>query len=268
LYQEDLEGFLPGPDNPTFLMMEKRRIIAAASLMKDGLYARSRKGRFRIFYSEVEDFRIFEALHWAIIGEITGLDSVYLYINTLQKEFVRIFTRLGYLLEGYSFFLVRQDQHAPLGVVPRGFQIRPFQSERDETDWCLVRNTAFSQLRGSSHPINPEDLTKRISKTDQITGGMIMLYQEEKPVGIVLCEKDELDGKPVINIGSLAVVPEYQGQGLGRLLLRKALTIATDGGFDRQVLCVNAENEHAKRLYEQEGFIQIEAVGCYNYPQK
>lgn len=265
LYKEDLDGFLPGPDNPTFLLTDNNKIIAAASLMTDGTFERSRKCRFRIFYSEIEDFNIYESLHLAVTKGIIGFNSVYLFLNTLQDGIVSIFTRLGYHLDGYSFLLVRHKQKAPHGAVPKDYQVRPFRPGIDEKAWCLVRNTAFSKLRGSSYPIQPEDLNKRLSSPGQIKDGMIMLYHKEKPVGVVSCEADELEGKPAFNIGSLAIIPEYQSQGLGRLLLRKALLLAEELGFDRQVLCVNAENENAKRLYEQEGFVQIEAVGCYNY---
>ena len=68
-----------------------------------------------------------------------------------------------------------------------------------------------------------------------------------------------------MNIGPLAIIPEYQGKGLGRILLRTILNFAKDKNYKRTILCVNAENERAKALYIQEGFKQVEGVVCYKY---
>jgi mycothiol synthase len=71
-----------------------------------------------------------------------------------------------------------------------------------------------------------------------------------------------------MNIGPLAIIPEYQGKGLGRILLRASLRFAREKSYKRTILCVNAENERAKALYNQEGFRQVEAVACYVYNLK
>jgi mycothiol synthase len=76
---------------------------------------------------------------------------------------------------------------------------------------------------------------------------------------------DEYEGSPIVNIGPLAIIPEYQGRGLGRALLRASLSFAKEKGYSRTILCVNAENERAKALYLDEGFKQVEAVTCYRF---
>ncbi|MNW68105.1 ribosomal-protein-alanine N-acetyltransferase [compost metagenome] len=68
-----------------------------------------------------------------------------------------------------------------------------------------------------------------------------------------------------MNIGPLALLPEYQGKGLGRVLLRAALHLSKNKGYNRSILCVNAENERAQALYTGEGFKQVEAAACYKY---
>ena len=69
----------------------------------------------------------------------------------------------------------------------------------------------------------------------------------------------------MMNIGPLAIQPKYQGQGLGRMLLRASLCFARDKAHTRVIPSVNGENERAKALYIQEGFQQVEAVVCYEY---
>lgn len=76
---------------------------------------------------------------------------------------------------------------------------------------------------------------------------------------------DEYEQSSIMNIGPIAIIPEYQGKGLGRNLLRAVLHVSKDKSYQRAILCVNADNERAKSLYLQEGFHQVEAVACYQY---
>jgi mycothiol synthase len=76
---------------------------------------------------------------------------------------------------------------------------------------------------------------------------------------------DEYEKAPIMNIGPVAVIPKYQGKGLGRILLRAALQFAKEKGYKGTILSVNGENERAQALYIQEGFKQVEAVVCYQY---
>ena len=269
LYDEDLAGFIPGPDNPSFLIQDRKgSIVAAASLMTHGLFRRARRARFRIFHSVVPIKEYYGALHRAILKDLIGFDSVYLFLNTFSKEIAEIFRTLGYTIEGYSFLLVRREQETPKWQVPAEYSLRSLKPGRDEEDWCFVRNSSFASLRGSSTEITPEDIKKRMDKPGHLDEGMLMLYRGDSPVGVVQCEDDLYEDEPIMNIGPLAVLPEYQGRGLGRLLLRAALSFAAEKGYSQTVLCVNAENENAKSLYEQEKFRQVEAVACLSFSLK
>jgi len=50
------------------------------------------------------------------------------------------------------------------------------------------------------------------------------------------------------------LLPEFQGLGLGRLLLEAALEAARHLGFAEMVLETNAKLEAARRMYERYGF--------------
>ncbi|USK39612.1 GNAT family N-acetyltransferase [Cytobacillus firmus] len=82
---------------------------------------------------------------------------------------------------------------------------------------------------------------------------------------MVKCSDDEYDDIQTMNIGSLALIPEYQGKGLGRMLLRKALQFGFDQSYKHIYLSVNGANEQAKSLYLQEGFKEAEGFVCYSY---
>jgi len=62
-----------------------------------------------------------------------------------------------------------------------------------------------------------------------------------------------LDEATLLNI---AINPEFQGKGLGRLLLKESL-VALDATISKVFLEVRVSNENALQLYRSEGFTQI-----------
>jgi mycothiol synthase len=143
--------------------------------------------------------------------------------------------------------------------------MRDFRPGEDESIWSEVRNVGFATLKGSETPVTPEMVAKMVAGNDYIEGGMKILFHLGKPVGVVRGAVDEYEDAPIMNIGPLAIIPEYQGKGLGRLLLRAALQVAKEKSYKRTILSVNGENERAKALYLQEGFWEAESVVCYEY---
>ena len=61
-------------------------------------------------------------------------------------------------------------------------------------------------------------------------------------------------------ISNLAVLPEHQGQGLGKFLLQQVEQKALELGFHKLSLTVDAENVRAQRLYKHTGFKLIETI--------
>ncbi len=266
LYDEDLRDFKPNDENPTYIVTnQQEEIKATASLIIDEHNRRGRKARFRIFHSEIEDVECYKLLMHAILKHTEGLDRIFVFIPTENKKLIESIEELNFTVERYSFLLVREGSEVSEVKLPEGYSIRPLILGEDEETWCKVRNASFANLKGSETPITPENVAKMISSDDNIEGGSMILYHNERPVGVIRCTNDEYEELPIMNIGPLAIIPEYQGKGLGRLLLRTSLKFAKEKSYDRAILCVNAENERAKSLYIQEGFEQIEAVICYEY---
>ncbi|BCG57700.1 GNAT family N-acetyltransferase [Paenibacillus sp. URB8-2] len=172
---------------------------------------------------------------------------------------------LDFTVERYSCLLVSRCLETKEIRLPEGYDIRPFRSESDAEIWSGVRNAGFDGLQGSETPVTPEMVLKMAEEEDSLEGGMMILYDGENPAGIVRGSADEYEGSPIMNIGPLTLLPEYQGRGLGRILLRAALQFAKEKGYPKAILCVNAENERAKALYLQEGFKQVESAVCYKY---
>ena len=62
------------------------------------------------------------------------------------------------------------------------------------------------------------------------------------------------------HIEVMAVLPEYQGQGLGKEFIEIAKVQGRDNGFDKLSLHVFEANQGARRLYERCGFKAIDRI--------
>ena len=62
------------------------------------------------------------------------------------------------------------------------------------------------------------------------------------------------------HIEAMAVLPEYQGQGLGKQFIEIAKDQGRDNGFDMLSLHVFEANEGARRLYQRCGFEEVDRV--------
>ncbi len=62
-------------------------------------------------------------------------------------------------------------------------------------------------------------------------------------------------------ISNVAVLPRYQGQGLGSSMMRQVEAQALELGFRHISLTVEVENERAKSLYARLGYEVVATVG-------
>jgi len=68
------------------------------------------------------------------------------------------------------------------------------------------------------------------------------------------------------HILNLCIEPDYQGQGLGRRLLKRVMGLASARNADAIFLEVRVSNAIAQQLYESEGFVEISSRRGY-YPE-
>lgn len=269
LYEDDLRNFNPDDENPTYIITDENgKITGAASLMLNEYNRRGKKARFRIFYSEINELEHYKMLLEKILNHRDGFDNIFVFINVENKKMMEFMEDMNFNIYRYSFLLVREENSVPEYNLPEDYYIRPLIKGQDEETWCIVRNAGFANLKGSETPITPDMVTEMLSSDENIEEGSMILFHRDRPVGVVRGTKDEYEGAPIMNIGPLAIIPEYQGRGLGRCLLRAVLQFGKSNNYNRAILCVNAENERAKALYLKEGFKQVEAVVCYKYDFK
>ncbi|AIQ46458.1 hypothetical protein R70723_11675 [Paenibacillus sp. FSL R7-0273] len=269
LIDEELAEFRLNEENPTYIAVDPQgRIAGAASLMLNDYSRRGRKARLRILHAEEEEPVVYRELLQAVLRHAAGMDKLNIFAPVMNKAEANKLAGAGFTVERYTYVLERDIKELPDIGQPEQYELRAFKPGADEEVWSEVRNAGFARLQGSETPVTPEMVKAMTAEADYIGGGMLLLYHDDKAVGIVRGSDDDYGGERVMSIGPLALLPEYQGKGLGRVLLRAALQVAQASGYSKSILCVNAENEQAKALYTGEGFREAEALACYKYDLK
>lgn len=265
LDDEELGKFEPNDENPTYILLENNRINGAVSLVVDAYYKKAGTGRFRIFHSIKKDEKIYAEMFRAILKSTGGLQKVFMFVQGEDQRLQGVLQELNFKVKRYSYVLIMDNLDYSNVDFPKGYELREFKAGRDESNWCNVRNLGFASLEGSKTAKTPEMFDGMENDYGHINGGLMMLYYKGVPVGQVRGSKEEDDGEDYVFISSLCVIPEHQGKGLGRKLLRAALNFGKDKGFEKGMLTVNAENEGAVSLYLNEGFHKDMVMVCYEY---
>ncbi len=78
-------------------------------------------------------------------------------------------------------------------------------------------------------------------------------YHKQRPVGFCFCLPDinqEKQGKRVDTVitKTIAVVPDFQGIGLGSLLMAKSMQVARGLGLSRSIIAMMHEDNHSRQL--------------------
>ena len=104
--------------------------------------------------------------------------------------------------------------------------------------------------------------------TDGVFVGMVIAVRPDAPARR-MAEPDEAE------IHLLAVDSMYRGNGLGRVLMSKALESIRDMGFNKTVLWTQPQMIPAHRLYESMGFVRahwrdpvLDGISFFAYEKK
>lgn len=83
---------------------------------------------------------------------------------------------------------------------------------------------------------------------------LYMAYTDYKPSGIIVLDPRGVAGSPYMK--SIAVYPEFRGQGIGATLLSFAEELFK-GKSRHLFLCVSSFNHRAKKFYESHGYLAV-----------
>ena len=85
------------------------------------------------------------------------------------------------------------------------------------------------------------------------------VFDGEKPIGyITMGPCGSLAG--TMKLHKCYLLQEYQGKGIGSMMLKEAMRLAAEQGYRRLRLNVNRNNEKAIRAYTRNGFKTVETV--------
>jgi ribosomal protein S18 acetylase RimI-like enzyme len=132
-------------------------------------------------------------------------------------------------------------------------------SSEHQRDVATLTAAYALDAMGNGGPLAAEAIERLIPGLRALPTTLILLaYLEGKAVGIATCFRgfSTFLARPLINIHDLAVLPEYRGRGIGRMLLDEVARKAKVLGCCKVTLEVQENNVKARRVYEMAGFSQ------------
>ena len=134
------------------------------------------------------------------------------------------------------------------------YSLRTFKPGIDDEAWLAVNNRAFSD-----HPEqgawNQDVLSLRLNDHWFDPSGFLLLWDNNHIAASCWTKIHELPDARIGEIYVIFVNPDYQGGGIGRLMLNCGLDSIHSRGVQRASLFVEDSNAAAIRLYENLGFV-------------
>jgi ribosomal protein S18 acetylase RimI-like enzyme len=136
----------------------------------------------------------------------------------------------------------------------------------EETDGIVLRPATKEdfdmrvRLTVTAFGVDEEDAREMESKIDGENTDVRMIEVKQATVGKIRISRE--DGQAWIY--GFCILPEHQGQGLGRKALRRVIKEQSSAGYSVH-LEVETKNDHALGLYESVGFKAVHAQDYYRY---
>lgn len=155
---------------------------------------------------------------------------------------------------GYDEFIRLALMRLSLDEQPRAPDHLVVESDADRMDDLLaIDAAAFS----SFWRFDRLGLTEALNATGR---SCVLIIRDSvgKPTGFTVVGF----GNVISYLQRVAVHPDWQGQGMGRSLVRVAARKARDAGARVMLLNTQLDNEAAMRLYESEGYVRLPEPLC------
>ena len=132
-----------------------------------------------------------------------------------------------------------------------------FDDERDTNGFIAVLDSYASSTIGGGRALTA-DVRERVVPMLRAhpTSLVLLALAGDQRVGIAVCffGLSTFRARPLLNIHDLAVLPRYQGKGVGPALLEAVEERARGKGCCKLTLEVLDENERARAVYRRFGF--------------
>lgn len=241
-------------DNITYIKVENNQIIGAISIMKSFGY------RLRLLHARNDDFRVLEDLHLNATKslKLNNISKYKVFIETKETEMIDVFQKLGLEVERTIYAFKRNVNDITVPELDPEYSVDILKISEDIKDYADIRNIAFKNLAGSDQREISFFLT--MDKDDSYCKETTLILRHlDKPVAIIKGAKEIEAGEEQIYIGPIAVLPAYQGKGLGKHLLSQVIQTANHMKCPC-FLSVNTNNENALNLYKNLGFYEDATV--------
>ena len=179
--------------------------------------------------------------------------KLWIGVNTLDESYKNTLKSFGFELLRTYWGLSAPVEKTNFPNLPEGFELRTVSSEEDFKLWWQAHQDSFSNHFGFA----PREFGEWHKMVEGETGvdpeARKILIHKGRAIGFIECS----DVKRDLNTGyvnGLGVTREFQGQGLGELLLRWAFAYYAADNRTSIELNVDTGNESgALRLYEKLG---------------
>lgn len=149
------------------------------------------------------------------------------------------------------------ETEPPSPVWPAGAQARTYDDAHDRVAFRALFNTAFAD---HATPLQLDEGFLEAPADPSIVDADTLLLEDSGGHLIAFCatSPERHDGRVGrhAEIWTIGVLPDHQGRGYGRQLLRWGIQRLRSIGVSDITLSVNSRNEHALGLYEREGFVR------------
>ncbi|TDT57293.1 GNAT family N-acetyltransferase [Fonticella tunisiensis] len=191
------------------------------------------------------------------------------YISTIKPKIVKlgIYTGISYLIpcvldfgfkEVYKAMIMKHEENS-------GYYMK-FPDEVEFINISKENKMIFQQIHNDAFINSPngsiltddqmEELMNEYRQCPHMAG---LMYYKGRPAGIY-----ELSIKNDVGwIDGIGIAPEFQGKGLGKILLYKAMDILYTSGTKEVKLFVISSNERAVKLYEKNGFVKEKVTSTW-----
>lgn len=257
------DTFIPTEEYPAYLLSAGDRTVGAVGLMCTQMLRDKGRARLTIFHSVENSPAAYASLLTAIRHHTDGLGYVYGFLPEARIEARRCWETLGFIVDRYSYCMAYLSRDVSPTCIPEGYSLTAL-TQADKVgirELCDLWNRNYGQQPGFIGA-TPERIEDSFDEVEHVPGGTLLLRHGPTPVGTVHVSRDDIERKSA-DVSMLSVHPDYRGQGLGRLMLRKAVEVALQNDLYPVYLSVNAENASAVALYLSEGFTEDTPMVCY-----
>lgn len=194
----------------------------------------------------------------AVKDEFDAEQPIYTLRWAMDKETSAIAL---YENEGYqhvrTFYQMRVKLDTPRQsvVMPAGYELRPFDKERDAYAVYKAQQEAFSEHWGHTSDTPYEEWAHfRFSAPSYNPDMWLIAWHGDEIVGSSICRPYGPDVSELAWVGTLSVLRPHRKAGLGSALLNQSFYLFQQMGFTLGGLGVDAENRsNALALYENAG---------------